>query len=901
MVANKRVIGVCLTQIDNRTHAEYVEQLGRVAAKYNYKVIVFNSVVDFYYNDLYDEGAKSVYNIINYDLLDVLVVFANDFHNQDIPNDIIAKAKEKGVPVILMNSTSEGCYSIVKEYKESYKAVLRHVIKDHGVTDTFFLAGRTYKDPDSEFRLQCYKEVLEENGLTYREDHVDYGDYWTEPTNAVVDRFVGSGQKMPQAFFCANDFMAIAVCERLEKHGYHVPEDVIVTGFDGVMDAEYFYPQITTCKEHLDKLAELTVEVTGKILDEQIPCQTFEELYEPLISESCGCPLHIATDRNNARKLFRLIYDMEVCENGVYEWIDRVLAHENLRHIGSMFAQRIMANSYVCLKNTLVNAVIEELPLDPDKLEDDTYIAIPSMFNGDYNSGKMQAFPILEMVPDLEKWSQNDSVYILTAIFVGSTVGGFYAASVKDVLDNAGQINRLAKSVSIIAKVIWNDYKQKRLRQSVENATMTDSVTGLPNLKGALKWFEEFASQKENREKGLVVSVYGMPKYKYIYENYGIQDIEEAVCKVAELLQNANREECFVAHVTEENFIIINYLKPGVEASEVVDKATHTFYSSLEKYNTINNKEYYVEVNAGCTVANPNWEATLEDFIRLANNEMYINRLKSGVGVALKEENKMDYNYSAFDLLLENNLFTYHFQPIVDAKTGEIFAYEALMRTDASIGMNPIQVLETALAYHRLLEIERATMFNVMERFARDFDQFLGRKVFINSIPGCVLTPTDNKLLNEKYSEYMDYFVFEITEQNAISEEELNALKSLGNNGRDNEIAIDDYGTGHSNIVNLIRYAPQIIKIDRFLISDIHQDVNKQMFVKSTIDFARMNNIKVLAEGVETSEELRTVIGYGVDYIQGYYTGRPAPEPVADIAHDIKTEILEANPVFKSV
>ena len=147
----------------------------------------------------------------------------------------------------------------------------------------------------------------------------------------------------------------------------------------------------------------------------------------------------------------------------------------------------------------------------------------------------------------------------------------------------------------------------------------------------------------------------------------------------------------------------------------------------------------------------------------------------------------------------------------------------------------------------------------------------------------------------------MEYFVFEITEQNAISEEELNALKNIGNTGKSNEIAIDDYGTGHSNIVNLIRYAPQIIKIDRFLITDIHQDVNKQMFVKSTIDFARMNCIKVLAEGVETSEELRTVIGFGVDYVQGYYTGRPASEPIAEIASEVKREILEANPVFKSV
>ena len=59
-----------------------------------------------------------------------------------------------------------------------------------------------------------------------------------------------------------------------------------------------------------------------------------------------------------------------------------------------------------------------------------------------------------------------------------------------------------------------------------------------------------------------------------------------------------------------------------------------------------------------------------------------------------------------------------------------------------------------------------------------------------------------------------------------------------------------------------------------------------------------MNGIKVLAEGVETSDELRTVIGFGVDLIQGYYTARPAPEPIAEISEDVRNEILRANPLF---
>ena len=342
-------------------------------------------------------------------------------------------------------------------------------------------------------------------------------------------------------------------------------------------------------------------------------------------------------------------------------------------------------------------------------------------------------------------------------------------------------------------------------------------------------------------------SSYALPKYKYIYEHYGVKDIEEALCMVADILQLANPAECFIAHVAEDTFVLINYMDDPNDVAEVINSATSVFYTNIETYNTKNNKEYYVEVNCGCTVINPGWENSLASYTKLASNEMYLNRIKSGEGAIIKEKGDVEDFYDEFSILLEMNLFDYHFQPIIDVKTGNIYAYEALMRPDASLGMNPLQVLETASLYKRLYDIEKATIFNVMDRFSKDFDQFEGRRVFINSIPGYFLNDADNQIVSDKYSEYMKYVVFEITEQNSISDEELAAIKRVGNAQADNHIAIDDYGTGHSNIVNLMRYTPQIIKIDRFLISNIHKDVNKQMFVKSTIDFARLNNIQVLA------------------------------------------------------
>ena len=109
------------------------------------------------------------------------------------------------------------------------------------------------------------------------------------------------------------------------------------------------------------------------------------------------------------------------------------------------------------------------------------------------------------------------------------------------------------------------------------------------------------------------------------------------------------------------------------------------------------------------------------------------------------------------------------------------------------------------------------------------------------------------------------------------------------------ETAVDDYGTGYSNIVNLLRYMPNYVKIDRMLLSGIQDNPQKQHFVKDIVAFAHENDFQVLAEGVETTEELETVIKLGVDLVQGYYTGRPNAQILPQVAENIRAEIASYN------
>jgi EAL domain-containing protein (putative c-di-GMP-specific phosphodiesterase class I) len=105
-------------------------------------------------------------------------------------------------------------------------------------------------------------------------------------------------------------------------------------------------------------------------------------------------------------------------------------------------------------------------------------------------------------------------------------------------------------------------------------------------------------------------------------------------------------------------------------------------------------------------------------------------------------------------------------------------------------------------------------------------------------------------------------------------------------------IALDDFGTGYNSEYALITMHPDIIKIDRSIIEGCDKDISKYTMIRNLVKIARENNVKVLAEGIETRSEMETVIRCGADYLQGYYLSRPVFEPNG-ISEKVKKEITE--------
>ena len=210
----------------------------------------------------------------------------------------------------------------------------------------------------------------------------------------------------------------------------------------------------------------------------------------------------------------------------------------------------------------------------------------------------------------------------------------------------------------------------------------------------------------------------------------------------------------------------------------------------------------------------------------------------------------------------------YVFQPIFypDGKT--VFAREALMRPQ---NMDVTELIAEYQKRDDLHVLEVATLFGATQAyFMRGYKEILS----VNTFPNQIFTV-------DEVQAYIDYFgddkaamMMETLEYPELSVEIARTKREFADIN-DNYIAIDDFGTGISDFDAIEAANPDIVKIDRTLLTDIDGDEFRQTQIKEMIDTFHERNMKVVAEGIETEAEFETMKKLGADFFQGYYLGMP--------------------------
>lgn len=242
--------------------------------------------------------------------------------------------------------------------------------------------------------------------------------------------------------------------------------------------------------------------------------------------------------------------------------------------------------------------------------------------------------------------------------------------------------------------------------------------------------------------------------------------------------------------------------------------------------------------------------------------------------------------------MLEQRLLHTVFQPIVDLRSGEVMGHEVLTRPLPESGFQNAEQLFCASEHFRMNhEIESLSRRLAIEAAG---SCPAGSLLFINSSPEVIASPqfatdlTRELRANGRLTPIR--LVLEITERCRDREfvslpRSVAALRELGF-----QVAIDDVGAGTSGLNRIMMLRPDWLKLDRELVEGIHEDKIRQHMVRFLVSFARLSAFRVIGEGIETIEELDTLIDLGVTYGQGYLLGRPG-QPTRRIDPELSRHI----------
>ena len=445
----------------------------------------------------------------------------------------------------------------------------------------------------------------------------------------------------------------------------------------------------------------------------------------------------------------------------------------------------------------------------------------------------------------------------------------------------------MSAALNYLLTKTFNEEQENKERREYDNDT------GLLNRRGFVRSVYDIL-QARPTSVGILLC-YGLDNLKYINTAHGFAVGDMYINKVVETLESYSGETHLIARIGGNEFAMYAH---GFDSDEAAfDFANNAMLHLYKTLVILPNED--VKIRASCGFCIYPHDATTSDILMSYASHARVEVQNINRGTLMRFSPDI-YRSKAASLkrverlgeLIEEKLFYFDFQPIFHLKSNTIFGYEALMRPKTADFSGPLEILSLAEAQSKLHQLEKVTFEAIFDWIYNNFSLVGDRKIFFNTVSTNFLDKNALRAIHPQYELIASKMVFEILETVTAETMLLQKVNALRNE-MSALIAIDDFGCGHSNALRLINISPDILKIDSFFIRSINiAPASKNELLANILAYCRTKGILTLAEGVETQEELETVMQIGFDYVQGFYLGRPE-KPLSEIPAD-KMAIFQA-------
>jgi diguanylate cyclase (GGDEF)-like protein/PAS domain S-box-containing protein len=444
----------------------------------------------------------------------------------------------------------------------------------------------------------------------------------------------------------------------------------------------------------------------------------------------------------------------------------------------------------------------------------------------------------------------------------------------------------LAEGEVLYTVILRDITERKRAAEEAHRAAFEDPLTGLANRRLLLDHLEQAVMRSERTSQCTGVLYLDLDRFSVTNDALGHGVGDQILKLVGNRLRMVMRPQDTVARIGSDEFVfLLEDMEDAKQAIEMGQRLIELLRVPL----FVGGQELFLSASIGIAIKSAESESA-QDLMRFA--EMALRRAKEkgrarcvlfdeAERAALTRELPQEYDLHR---ALDQGEFEIRFQPIVDLKTMKTVALEALLRWNwRGQLLSPVAFIEMAEESGMIVPIGEWVL-RTAARSVREWDKEHGTRLPLRVHVNVSARQLNDMTFPDRIEQILAETGFmasrlslELTETTLIEDPErartqLTRIADLGV-----KLAIDDFGTGYSSLTYLMAYPVHEVKIDKSFVQDINAHATRATLVESIIHLTHRLGMKVVAEGVETEDQLRPLVGFGCDLAQGYLFGRPIP------------------------
>ena len=622
MLNGRRLIALCTSRIYDPYIFSFVETLNNKLNEADCSLLIFTLNSDLYWRENELTAERAVFDIIPYDMVDAIILMDERIKSHSIATRIISRARRHQLPVIVVDGHYRNTVSINFDYRSGFEAVTRHIIEHHHSKRPHMIAG-IKGNPFSDERIDVFKRVLSENNTAFDDSMLSYGEFWAHPAREATLNIL-KRDVLPDAIICANDIMAINVCDTLTSNGIDVPEQIMVSGFDGYDEVFFTSPKITTALCNYVLLSEATVATTLKCLNKE---KADNQLITPKLieNESCGCPSCLSHSKSVLNRFNDESYRYQDDIREMNRISTRMQTSESPTEMAACLNDPDMQDLYVVINKKCFNVNHNMLLDPPGSLLHREYCLIYDSSQPDQKIKKVRSILPLHWSDEaIEEFLSGHYPLVFNALDYMDKPLGFICYAYKNLdITNYAKACSITNTISMGIGGYINMRYQKMLSEKVDEMYIRDSLTKLYNRIGFYNIYNKLKASPKNLGKPITVIMTDLNGLKYINDNYGHASGDNAIATSAAVLKKACPKRAICARFGgDELFAVIL----GECNTKAILGRMETLFND---FNDNSGLPYSVISSAGShtEILTPDFD--LSEALKIADSKMYVMKRQS--------------------------------------------------------------------------------------------------------------------------------------------------------------------------------------------------------------------------------------------------------------------------------